>query len=263
MALVKKPSAGLKSGSTVKLTLHQNTREHMEKTDPYASTQFRFSPCSKIVKGATEQLTTLIGCREGYIGSIRRHYNGELLMPGYSTEKTTLLAYANPGSSTKQYEAWSKNTIAASLALVNHFEREYGWYLSKAFKAKLDVKSKGIVYIFQGSRWWSTAPMTVSLYLLLIRLGRRADVQALGNKFSTDVLVKTLIKNADKQSMTDGYYLKNVEKWPVLLKNRAKIFKSRKFETNFNSAGSSDGIFRLTRDETGDSVVQKRFNDLC
>jgi hypothetical protein len=261
MALKKTPKVGLKSGSTVKVELHSSCKKTMEGTDPYATNQFRFSPCSKIVKGTTKQLCSLIGCREGYVGSIKRHYNGENPMPDYSTEKTTIMAYANPGSQTKQYEQWVKNIVDTSVALVNHFEDMCGWAKTKAFKAELDVKSKGIVYVFQGSRWWSTAPSTLSLYLLLIRLGRREELQKLGKNFSTATLLKTLEK-LEGDGKSDGYYIQQVRKWPILLKNRAKIFSKRKFSTNFVEGASHDGIKRITNNEIQDNLIQTRFNNI-
>jgi len=259
---LKKPKTGLKAGAAVKVELFPSCKENIKNSDPYATTQFRFSPCSKIEKGATKQLTDLIGCREGLIGRVKRHYNGEVPLPGYSTEKTTLLAYANPGKLTKDYSGWLANTVATSVALANHFEDLCGWLKTKSFIGDLDVKTAGIIYVFQGSRWWSTAPQTLSLYLLLLRLGRRNDMKALGKTFSTNDLIKALKKGEKNNDELDSYYLKRVEQWPLFLKNRAKVFSKRKFSTNFAESSSTDGIYRLTDGDIEDDLIKSRFEKL-
>jgi len=240
-------------------------------TSAYANWSYNFAACSEIQKGKVKQLFSFHTCREGYVGSVMDLINGDNNRgKDYSTRKTTIMIWQHPGNDDRdklpnfaEGKPLKEHTLIAlntGIKLANRFADEGGWLKSKLYRVELPKSTRSIVYVIEGSRWWSTAPQTLSLYLLLIRLGRRPELR----KIKPNTPMKTIIKTLNKMSKggQDDYNIVSPELWPVLIKNRATIFRNRKFSTNFAKVGgSTDGVKCLTLGDCRDDTIQKRFNE--
>jgi len=277
MALLKKKkkSAGPQI-PTVKLEIHPDSVAFLTESDnPYVKHGYSFAPASKIVKGTCRQLYTFGSCRDGYLSRLKNHHAGNSsFLDGYSTEKTTLMIHtslgkANPdsGNSTPEgqsgnYHVWLAESVKAAVQIINAFERDAGWLRTKAYKAILPKKSKADVHVFEGSRWWSTSTHTLSMFMLLIRLGKRHEIKALGFKPTIDEVLTVLAKIEGRG--LDSYSLTNTNLWRILVKKRKKVYGNRKFSTNFSSVNSgNDGLRALVTHSSSDTVAQERFKELC
>ena len=239
--------------------------------DIYANHSFSFSACSEIKNNATEQLFEFHGCRETYIERIMSHFSGKTTINKLSTRKTTLMVWTSQGKNGADvvpngckgpHSSWILESMKAGLRLVNHFERENKWLKSKLYKAQLPEKSKSHVYIMEGSRWWLTSTHILSLYMLLIRLGKRGEVQEIRKNATTEEIINVI--QAFKTG-TDYTNVVHAWKWPILLNNRRAIYKGRRtFSENFSETSSSlEGIKRLTTGDAEDKVVRNRFAEFC
>ncbi len=249
-----------------------NSQNIFNNTGAYANWCYNFAACSEIKEGSVKQLCSFHTCREAYIGEVMNLINGENGNgEGYSTRKTTLMIWQHIGDNNKNklpsfaegkpLEEHTTIALKAGIQIVNRFADEGGWLKSKLYRVKLPKSTKSIVHVIEGSRWWSTAPQTLSLYLLLIRLGRRPELR----KIKINTPIKEVVKTLKKMSKDgkDSYHIIKPELWPMLIRNRSDIYKNRKFSTNFSRvSGETDGLRCLTLGECGDTIIQKRFDKL-
>ena len=264
MSKPKLPTVRIKKEDVNKEVIFDNT-------SPYASWCYNFAACSEIKKGEVRQLFDLCSCREAYIGRVIDLMKGGGNSEHYSTRKTTLFIWQHPGDNSSRgrptyakretLENFTTEAMQTSIKIVNRFADEGGWLKSKLFRADLPKSTKSIVHVIEGSRWWSTAPQTLSLYLLLIRLGKRPELR----KIKANTPMADVIKILNKMSGggSDDYHIVQPELWPVLIQNRAAIYRNRKFSTNFlRTSGSTDGLKYLTLGNCNDDTIQKRFDKL-
>lgn len=274
MAILKKKAKGPQVPTVKFEACPENEKSITNNTSPYASHGFCFAPCTRIEKGATQQVGMMHSCREGLISSLVTYCSNSGNSKMYdklATSKATIMVWTYAGKNNNDsipaghvgpHSTWIEASMKAGLRLVNHFERENNWLTSKLYRAVLPKNSGSFVYVVEGSRWWLTSPHTLSLMMLLIRLGKRAEIKALKKDASTQQIVKTIV---GFHSGLDYSNAVHAQKWPVLLKNRRAIYKDRKFFAgNFAKAGGGgDGIRVLTRGGASDKTVQNRFDEFC
>jgi hypothetical protein len=237
----------------------------------YENSRFSWAACSDIKNGTIEQLTSVAGCREGFINLYKYLVeNGDKKL---CKRKTSLMVWLNKGGQRSPtnpvdgkgarldvtYEVWMEKCMLTGLLLLNHFEKRSKWLNTKMYKVDHKLNDQ-IIYYFNGSRWWQFAPHSISLFCLLIRLGKFPALQSLRRNASNDTIIKALTSLGG--STIDADYARGAGKWQVFLDNRREIYQGREFEDNWKLAdGGREGIRRLTGREANDATIQRRFNE--
>lgn len=267
----RKATAPKKAAAPAAPTVKVKFRTEMLKTlkeDVYENNAYNFAVCSEIENGNCEQLSQIFTCREGLIGAFRSLlYENKKL----SNKKISIMLWINSGNETHMkhfgapipYDKWVDSSVKASLKAVNCFEKRNKWLRTKAYRVNHEYGKSQRVYVFQGSRWWMTSSYLLSLFLLLLRLGRGPEMKKVASNASTATIVET-IKDIAKSGKNDYLRVGAVDKWVVFLDNRRKIFKGRKtFVDNFKATDdvNGEGILKLTDNNARDEQTQKRFND--
>lgn len=172
-----------------------------------------------------------------------------------------------------------KENLERGVRIVNFFERKMGWRLSEISKARdKNIPSHCYIYVLLGPKQWMTSPHMVSLYTLLIRVGRFNDF----GRFRTykkfvdicnglrDEAIKVLVPgggcratrfyNWPDAGFRDIDHLNYVaDKIMTVLENRDKIFEGRDCRSLYLRASSYDGITNLCLKDVDDTRLRKRF----
>ena len=153
-----------------------------------------------------------------------------------------------------------------SLKIINIIEKSQGWSLSRLLKAsnKSLLEAHCNVYIFTGSVKWLQAPQLLSLYLLIVRLGRFKS-EFKGFKKIADLetvyerVYSTCYNDFNKKDVS--WFNKSWKWWSVMMDNHKELFFKRKLSTNYCLNHSSNGINDLIRGG-GDDVMQRRWQKI-
>ena len=237
----------------------------------YPNSRCKFALCSLPTKTKkSQQLTQFHHCRDGFLQKVLNHFNGGTSLGDVSTAKTVIMfrviAAKKPTESVPDwfkdnFDKWAQSSAKAGLRLVNHFEKENSWRLSKLYKVKTPKNSPHHIHMVQGSRWWMLSTHTLSLFILLIRLGAREDVHKLGNLRKMESIVN---KISTFSNGADSGLCEDVWKWPILLKNRKSLFNCKDFSENYSRTNSGyDGIYGLTTGTIKDTELNKKFKAAC
>lgn len=139
-------------------------------------------------------------CREELIGELSECwiYKGSSI----DFKKTRLMVVRAPS------RFYSKRRIAGDvrtgLLLVRSLERAAGWKRSVLYKAELEgYDMSGLeAYVFVGDQRWQRSPSALSLYTLLIRLGRSLEFRKVRGEASFQRVCKSLINKHNVDSNT-------------------------------------------------------------
>ena len=184
------------------------------------------------------------------IAIVRKHniqkINGKIVFPkkdGTDIGKTIDECYENDIK-------WMK----ASLRILNIVEKTQGWGLSQ-LKKVTDIdycRNTGIgLFIFNSSVKWMRSPQLLSLYLLLIRLGRFHEEFSNFEEFSDlkkvhkNILGKKVVEysgNMDKQ-----FFNRSFRMWELMLDNHRNLFFKKSLLKNHLESKSSWGIDELEK----------------
>jgi len=159
------------------------------------------------------------------------------------------------------FDEWMRRTANAGAKLANHFEKRNKWLQTKAYKVILPAKYRSTkhAYYFVGSRWWIYSPHNLSLYLLLLRLGKFARIQKLRKNMRKQTLI-TAVKSIRLKSY--GYnLLKDAPDWYTLTKNLKKIYRHhRNAEDCWETTKDySEGVYDFLRGAASDDVAYKNY----
>ncbi len=250
------------------------------------------SICSEIEGGAAIGLTKFFYCREAVIGYFTRFFNklfddeylktellyntnGSLGREDYALykhkdmpkRKTSVAMHVNIGKKTKEYIDSVDKSARRAIKLLNHYERRNKWLLSKVYKTDHDASKVNVIYLFEGSKWWMTSTHTLSLYLLLIRLGRYEHFDKI-KKSTPNSEVLSLLGMIREGQRDEAYVSKRQpKKWNILFDNIKKIYGEGPHEENFSLPtrldAKTDGITSLCSNIACNKSVRKIFAKLC
>lgn len=138
-----------------------------------------------------------------------------------------------------QAEQDFKEKILAGLRLVNHYEKMAGVSMSKAKKV---YENNRPVWIINGPPFWLKAPVLVSMYTFLLRLGDKKL------EFKDDTDLVTALKKlftSYKKADNDITYLKTVyDKLSIIIRNAEKmLFMGGKIDPLYLEQGVAIGLF--------------------
>ena len=182
---------------------------------------------------------TYTSCRESFVHAIRHKYNGvKGIYTTINTYRLCILATlgsSNYSDSKKDWDNLLKN-MTKSLKLLNSFERNYKWPLSKIRFVDNKAKNRYMPSaLFIGNRKWIEAPYLVSFYTLLMRLGIRGWLTDDIVNEADHIKLVTTLKRASAQYMDRNMDAKHIHNSltmiDVLMANHKELFsdKPRKY----------------------------------
>jgi hypothetical protein len=204
-------------------------------------------------------------CREAVCSNIRDQIGHVDL--GEVFDKTRLILYFRGHKHRKKpyynkLHAEFERTITVGTKLVNLYEKELGWPLTKIYPLENDVSRRHIFYYVVGSKRWIKAPALLSLYMLLFRLGHLTHMsRKFSGRFSTfNGAMRSLNELASKKHVTGdlSYFKEHKDYWMFLLSNYKRLFGKRDMsdlwqpKQSYGGGLFSEGINTLCDHDTQD-----------
>jgi len=215
------------------------------------------------------------GCRETFCAGMRHKHNNTKSAQNFSkinTNRLYVLITLGAPFSKKGYWYEILNKMTKSLKIVNSFERRYKWPLSKM--RLVDDKRKSVnipSVLFIGNRKWGISPYLVSLYTLLLRLGKYPWItNDVVNETNHDELLEKLKKVCDthKRNYTDAMHIHvSINTAISLISNYDELFqgKSKKYHWSMDrlnnfGGGYNEGIRLLAEGKTRYKKLYNKLN---
>lgn len=209
---------------------------------------------------------------------------------GMQFDEASLLYYCRP---TTSYSSTVINNarkrmlkgLNAGIAIAGLFEDRAGWDNTEIYIAKSKKDPCAAAYNIVGPPQWIASSFSLSLYILLLRIG---NIKELQQEFeSIEELQKVLKKVATANKTTDaGHIQASYKHWLTFIDNYKFIFKGRTAKTNHgikvikrdrrlkldltkksdiyevldNAYG--DGITTLVSGRCSDTIIKNRFKSL-
>lgn len=235
------------------------------------------------------QLTSFDSCRENLIDNVIEYYEESPYKPRLLDVRHTRLLVGRK-------ESWlevdpdnkTEEDILRGLKIIHHFERIAKWPLCRLYRVideKLGADEK--VYALKGNKRWQRSPYMLSLFALLVRLGRMQEF----GKFRTHMDFIRICESLSKKKwilrgittkstawcydLAEPYYdLRYIKpefylKLRILMKHFYDIFGRRSARHHFLLArGKEDcyigaGIADFCRNNIEDKTIARRFKKVC
>ncbi len=278
-----------------KVKLHDADKNDL--ISDYSYTGFRTALCSKPEKYVVDALTSFEYCREVVAHRLRSSFTGTAQPMGtrgdlkeidYNRFRLlTVFKMEGKGSKTlaNKRNSIDKN-LSMGIKLLNHFEERHGWGMTKIYETdnngqfvhdrgpkKIDRNDNIRIFMVVSSKKWMKSPATVSLHLLLLRLGFHGFRKDFN---SHEELVKLFKAYAKSDNYNDAYYIRTTfDKWDILLGNLNRIYAGRNAKniysakalssanSDFQNEGFNEGLSELCLGRSGDIITTDRFKELC
>lgn len=278
-----------------KVKIHSADRNDM--ISDYSFTGFRTALCNKPEKYVVEALTSFEYCREVVGSRLRSSFTGTTQPMGVRSSlkeidynKFRLLTVFKMDSNrkkelTKQRDKIDKN-LSMGIKLLNHLEERHGWGMTKIYETdndgqfvssgtikKIDRNDNIRVFMVVSSKKWMKSPATVSLHLLLLRLGFHGFKK---DFHSHEEFVKAVKDYTKLDQYSDAYYVRmTYNKWDILLGNLDRIYAGRTAKNiysaralsstnpDFINEGFNEGLSELCQGRSGDIITTERLKELC
>jgi hypothetical protein len=248
---------------------------------PYYSPNPAFAWFGKKQGDAYLQITGWHGCRETFANELRHvlvNQPAQIVHP-YTKMTTRQLRILVKFKSEKQKKAAGFKTregqvtkwMKESVRMVNIFEKYMGWPLTRLSRVSNQTLGKKklstyytVVFAIQGSAKWLRAPQLLSLYLLIIRLGRFYTVTKKAFKSMDDLneLSKAIsVRSQEGQANGDAKFFRGIKPHLLtVLDNRQTLFFYRTAREHFHYNDGFTGITKLVNG-TADTDLVNRFNE--
>lgn len=131
---------------------------------------YLFAFCAKNFR----QATSFDSCREDLVNRLVDFYMGVPYGSKHIDKYRTLLLVGKKidWHDLKDGKEEFRKSILRGLKLVHHFEKIAKWPLCRLYQTEISGRK---LYLFIGDRRWQRSPYTLSLFALLIRLGRMKE----------------------------------------------------------------------------------------
>ena len=136
---------------------------------------------------------TANSCREYYIKNIRGVINRNDALTVSMRRAYALVTYGRCASS--DLKSWQNNMNThseKSLYIINSFEKHHGWQRTKIYPAKCTNIPMPLVF-FSGPKRWTMSPYLMSVWALMVRLGRNDWLPKKLLKLNHENLVRQLM----------------------------------------------------------------------
>ena len=240
---------------------------------PLYKSTFLFRFLDKFENGAYQVRGTWQDCRELYCSRFKalfdknymRSYDNEV--EAIDLRKTRVMVFVKETKTIIR----SKECMAASLKLINIFERYLGWSLSTlsiGVPCNESIGENPELFVFIGSSKWLRSPQLLSLYLLLIRVGlmrryrkRVFDVKDIGD---LEAKIKALGKvNAYMVRRDIGSFKRLFNKELVLLMdNIDKVFFKNRRQVQYIQSAFAEGMDRFLTNGNGPKQTVEAWKEI-
>jgi len=209
-------------------------------------------------------------CREYYIKSLREKINSgdSYIKPGRRAYALISFGRTYEGELAARQELLN---VAAekSLYIINSFEKHHKWQLTKLYPVKCENMALSLVF-FSGPRRWTMSPYLMSIWALMVRLGRNSWLPKELLKLNHEDMVKQLLARAKSNNNSgDGAQLwKTLREWDNFMFLYKDLFGSetRKYHWQLGHLnGGSDrpeGIMKLMNGTTHYKSLHRRYYKL-
>lgn len=240
----------------------------------YPSPNPSFSWFGAKVDGKFQQIAGWHGCRETFASDVRRYFTGLAggwHYAGKMDGKQTRIAVGrkHPNNITPKQSAnavlnnakWMKESVR----MLNILEKKLGWGLTRVYKCSdkcVDMPG-AYIYLFIGSPKWMRAPQLLSLYLLIIRLGRLhtrtkiferfEDLEKLGEAFGK-------CKLSGQAGSDMSWFVNTSTWWGLMLDNVQELFFETSLTDNYIGNTGQNGIQEFVRGNMSASFKKKWAN---
>jgi hypothetical protein len=215
-------------------------------------------------------------CRELVANEIRRAFlSFGIDKSNIDCKKACLLSTHYEGASykTKAKHKQHKEYILKCLRFLNIFEKNSKWPLTQMYEIDYRPKEHYSIYLIIGDKRWLRSPHILSLWLLLMRVGRNINDENFElvetSKGSTSTVLKALKQSSEQDnsiSSTEMGFIKQALPYTYLiLQHHTELFKGLTTRRNFciekNLTGSDytrEGISKLCSGYTRDKKLFER-----
>lgn len=230
-------------------------------------------------KGKVEAALGFHTCREGLVGNMRDSIMGNS-STAIKTDKMRMLFRWTLGKNRTHDEAEHREWLNRGLSVLHAYERFAGWPLTKVYSLDCGKKFDYVkTYYFLSSRRWIKASYLVSLYILMVRLGRNSDLSGFKGAAGFEKLANGLM---NKYTAANGGWNKlpasfnsdvgwlrlTLPYWGVVLKGYPEMFRKMKVTHYWShdrindSGGASEGIAYLCDGSTNYKTARKKLLEL-
>lgn len=248
-------------------------------SNPYYSPNPQFGWFGKKVGDHYLQASSWHGCRETLVSMVRRLHTATTVPTSFTKIVTgslrILVKFKSKGKDNAPGFKTSENEVTKwmkeSVRMVNIFEKYMGWPLTRLSRVsdqticnKKLSSFRTIIFGLEGSGKWMRSPQLLSLYLLIIRLGRFHGCTKEAFKKIGDLIELSKVISATKkegQANDDAKFLRGIR--PLLLTildNRKTLFFRRSAKEHFTNNLGNYGITKLVNG-TADKYLIDRFNE--
>jgi hypothetical protein len=166
-------------------------------------------------------------CREYFIKGIREQINNAKgAHPLFVKRAYALISVGRAHKSNAvSWQTLLNGYSEKSLYIINSFEKEHGWPLTKIYPVKCTNEGWHLPLIFfSGPKRWTRSPYLMSIWTLMIRLGRNQwlpkNLMELGHE---DLIRQLLITG--KGSTGDGFQIgKTMRSWDLFMDSYKELF---------------------------------------
>lgn len=210
-------------------------------------------------------------CREGLLSKISDSLNH------LNTDKAHMLLKWEAGS-TKALETkdLTKNDldnqkwIETSLRLLHLYEKMAGWPLTKMYRVKTDNGDNTKLYYCISSRRWIKAPYLISLYILLVRIGRFKYLHGFKTEENLADIIGKLNNGKLGSNSSDEIYMRDTfQYWRTIVTKYADLFRKKKIEYYWSKERLTEdayigyeGIAYLSSGSTHNKTLHSKFMKL-
>lgn len=232
----------------------------------YPGSVFSFA-WAKRTLGKVEQVSPWHTCRETFGSEYIRYHKKHLTTNKLDTRKTRiLLAIKHEGKMLATRINEDDVERKRSLRILHVVEGALGWSLSQLHKvadAKTLDDNNMTCYLFEGSAKWIQSLPLMSLYALMLRLGRLNESVMFKSMEDWKAFVSAVQKNkrnyGARQESSDCIKLIEIGKHvPTVLKHVDDLFFFRKAAENFKECTSSiQGIQQFVTNHCGEEFMKR------
>ena len=208
-------------------------------------------------------------CREFFVKRYREIiYSSDVSTP-WVRKAYALVSYGKPSlADFKKFDDELKHDASRSLYIVNSFEKEHKWPLTKLHLVEC-INIEVPMVFFSGPRKWTMSPYLMSIWSLCVRLGRNHWLPKKILTFDHENLVRQLAISAKLNNNDDGRQLsKTIRMWDRFMSLYSELFagvdrKDHWSESHLNgSASRPEGILKLIDGSTHYTELYDKFNKL-
>jgi hypothetical protein len=251
--------------------------EHKPTSIPYHYDAPLFSLLGKKENDEYSQVSAWHTCRETFSNEVGRISGGrdfpisslqrQLQAKSTTRHLSLLVCYTNTKEDirTESTELWMKE----SLRIVNIFEQYLGWSRSSLYEVDRRTYpiQKCTIFAFTSSAKWLRCPQLLSLYMLLLRLGRATDyvkdnlcgiddINRLENVYHPIMHISRTQVQKDVKT-----FVRIAPELKCILDNATKLFFFRNIRLGYKENPGTFGITRLVNGQA-DPELKARFERL-